>query len=206
MAKGGWGVTVNIELYTAKTGAKSKRASIARQVSRYAQMANKRMERLESNNLQMVSAFREWERQGEPHYSVKGKDYNELQSEFWKIKKVLDDTTSTVRGANNYLKKMANQMGFKDMSLSQVKDNVTGYWKVFNKVQQYLSTIEGEGYNIGSPRIQEMITNYVKTSKRDLNTVEELNNALSSVIQEVGEYAQMPEELITGYKVWYEVW
>lgn len=206
MAKGRWGVTVHVELQFTETNGKAKRASIARQVSRYAQMANKRMQRLEDNNLEMVSAFKEWERQGQPHYSVKGKSYNELQSEFWKIKKVLDDTTSTVRGANNYLKKMANQMGFKSMSLSEVKENVVGYWKVFSKVQQYLSTIESEGYNIGSPRIQEMITNYVKTSKRNLNTVEELNNALASVINEVGEYAQVPETLLTGANIWYEVW
>lgn len=200
------GIIINVELYTEKTGAKSKRDSIARQVSRYAQMANKRMQRLEDNNLQMVGAFKEWERQGKPHYSVKGKDYNELQSEFWKIKKVLDDTTSTVRGANYYLRNIASQMGFKNMSLSQIKENVVGYWKVFSRVKQYLSTVENEGYNIGSPRIQEMITNYVTTSKRDLNNVEDLNNALSSIIQEVGEYAQMPEEMLAGAKVWYEVW
>ena len=64
------GIIINVELQTEKTGAKSKRDSIARQVSRYAQMANKRMQRLEDNNLQMVGAFKEWERQGKPHYSV----------------------------------------------------------------------------------------------------------------------------------------
>lgn len=203
-----WGGTVHIIYHTEKTHAQSKRNQLARQVSRLAQMANKRMSRLEKNNLDMVNAFKIWESQGKPHYSVKGKSYNELQSEYWKIKKVLDDSTSTVKGANDYLKRMANNIGFRGMTLNEIKQNITGYWKVFSKVQQYLSTIENEGYNIGSPRIQEMISNYVKTSKRNLNTVEELNNALNSVLVEVAQYAQLPEELtkVVIDNVWFELW
>lgn len=203
-----WGGTVHIIYHTEKTHAQSKRNQLARQVSRLAQMANKRMSRLEKNNLDMVNAFKIWEKQGKPHYSVKGKSYNQLQSEYWKIKKVLDDSTSTVKGANEYLRKMANNIGFRGMTLNEIKQNITGYWKVFSKVQQYLSTIENEGYNIGSPRIQEMISNYVKTSKRNLNTVEELNNALNSVLVDVAQYAQVPEELtrIVIDNVWFELW
>lgn len=203
-----WGVTVGIQYHIEKTSAQSKRNQLARQVSRYAQMANKRMSRLEANHLDMVNAFKIWESQGKPHYSVKGKSYNELQSEFWKIKKVLDDETSTVKGANDYLRKMANNIGFRGMTLNEIKQNVVGYWKVFSKVQQYLSTIESEGYNIGSPRIQEMISNYVTTSKRELNTVEELNTALQNVLSEVAEYAQMPEEVVQLVidKTWVTVW
>lgn len=203
-----WGGTVHIIYHTEKTHAQSKRNQLARQVSRLAQMANKRMSRLEKNNLDMVNAFKIWESQGKPHYSVKGKSYNELQSEYWKIKKVLDDSTSTVKGANDYLKRMASNIGFRGMTLNEIKQNITGYWKVFSKVQQYLSTIENEGYNIGSPRIQEMISNYVKTSKRTLNTVEELNNALNSVLVEVAQYAQLPEELtrVVIDNVWFELW
>lgn len=203
-----WGGTGHIVFHIEKTNAQSKRNQLARQVSRLAQMANKRMSRLEKNNLDMVNAFKIWEKQGKPHYSVKGKSYNELQSEYWKIKKVLDDSTSTVKGANDYLKRMANNIGFRGMTLNEIKQNITGYWKVFSKVQQYLSTIENEGYNIGSPRIQEMISNYVKTSKRDLNTVEELNNALNSVLVEVAQYAQLPEELVTVVidNWWFELW
>lgn len=203
-----WGGTVHIIYHNEKTHAQSKRNQLARQVSRLAQMANKRMSRLEKNNLDMVNAFKIWESQGKPHYSVKGKSYNELQSEYWKIKKVLDDSTSTVKGANDYLKRMASNIGFRGMTLNEIKQNITGYWKVFSKVQQYLSTIENEGYNIGSPRIQEMISNYVKTSKRTLNTVEELNNALNSVLVEVAQYAQLPEELtrVVIDNVWFELW
>lgn len=200
------GVTITLSFDVVKTGASAKRREIARQVQRYADMANKRMARLEKNSLNMVSAYSTWERQGKPHYSTKGKSYNELQSEFWKIKKVLDDNTSTVKGANAYLKKFANNVGFKNMTLNEIKNNIRGYWKVFSKVEQYLSTIESTGYNIGSPRIQEMISNYVKTSKRTLDTVEDLTQAMESVLSEISVYAQLPDEVMVNIKSGYTVW
>lgn len=182
----------------------NKRNILAKEVSRLAQMANKRLQRLENNDLTMTSAYRTWESQGKPHYSVKGKDYQGLQSEYWKIKKVIDNTTSTVRGANAYLRKSAGLLGFNSNdTLANIKSNLSGYWELYSKVEQYMSTIENEGYNIGSPRLQEMVSNYVKTNKGALQDVDSINDSLENIVNQIQEtYGISPT--IQNWHTWIE--
>lgn len=182
----------------------NKRNILAKEVSRLAQMANKRLQRLENNDLTMTSAYRTWESQGKPHYSVKGKDYQGLQSEYWKIKKVIDNTTSTVRGANAYLRKSAGLLGFNSNdTLANIKSNLSGYWELYSKVEQYMSTIENEGYNIGSPRLQEMVSNYVKTNKGALQDVDSINDSLENIVNQIqATYGISPT--IQNWHTWIE--
>lgn len=187
---------ITVEAVFNEKSANNARQVLAKEVSRMAQMINKRMVRLERNNLQMVSAYKEWERQGKPHYGVKGKSYNELQSEYWKLKKIIDDITSTVTGANNYLKDMGKRLGFGDnfkkSQMEDLKANLNGYWRLYHRIEEYVSSLQGEGYNIGSPRIQEMITNYIKENNANLRTIDELNSALEVIVNQVNEYIQNP--------------
>lgn len=180
------------------------RNALAKEVSRLAQMANKRMQRLENNDLQMSSAYKTWESQGKPHYSVRGKDYQGLQSEYWKIRKVIDNVSSTVRGANAQLRKTASALGFNgNDTLSNIKSNLSGYWELYSKVQQYMGTIENEGYNIGSPRLQEMISNYVKTNKGALNDVDSINDSMKNIVDQIQQtYGISPT--IENWHTWIE--
>ena len=70
---------------------------LKKETSRLASMANKRLDRLESNNLTMMPSYMSWQANGAIRFSVKGKTYNQLQSEYWRVKHFLDERTSTVR-------------------------------------------------------------------------------------------------------------
>lgn len=183
---------------------RKKRNELAKEVSRMAQMANKRITRLEKNNLQMTSAYKTWERQGKPHYSVRGKDYQQLQSEYWKIKKVIDNENSLVKTANANLRQMNVELGFAETkNMDTVKQNLNGFWDVFSKIKQYTDTLEGSDYNIGSPRIKEMISDYVKTNKVDLSNIDEVKSVIEKIKLDVDEYASIPYDVSS--KAWVTV-
>lgn len=197
IATGGVEITITQQV---NKQALAKRNALAKQVSQIAQMLNKRMARLEKGGYTMTSAMREWEKQGKPHYSVKGKSYNELQSMYWDMMRIVNNTTSTVTGAKQYLKEMASRMGFENMSLSEIKANITGFWEVYNKAKDYVDTLENEyGYRVGSLRLQEMISDYVKTNESDFTSIDELNDALQSVLDEINSYVQAPEDVIDTF-------
>lgn len=195
---------VHVAITISDNSKKKKRNELAKEVSRLAQMANKRISRLEKNNLQMTSAYKTWERQGKPHYSVKGKNYQQLQSEYWKIKKVIDNENSLVKTANANLKKTNIELGFAETNnMETIKANLNGFWDVFSKIKQYTDTLEQSDYNIGSPRIKEMISDYVKTNKADLSNIDDVQSAIEKIKSDVDEYASIPFDIST--KAWVTV-
>ena len=101
--------------------ASDKYLQLKKEVSRMASQANKRLVRLESNELTELPAYQSWVDGGAIKFSVKGKDYNQLQAEFWRLKNFLDNKTSLVRQANKYLRDMANVTGIKYGNLSELK-------------------------------------------------------------------------------------
>lgn len=195
---------VHVAITISDDSKRKKRNELAKEVSRMAQMANKRINRLEKNNLQMTSAYKTWERQGKPHYSVKGKNYQQLQSEYWKIKKVIDNENSLVKTANANLRQMNIELGFAETkNMNTIKQNLNGFWDVFSKIKQYTDTLEGSDYNIGSPRIKEMISDYVKTNKVDLSNIDEVKSAIEKIKTDVDEYASIPYDVSS--KAWVTV-
>ena len=59
----------------------TEQKALRAQVSRLASMANKRLERLEKNELTSSPAYQKWEQDGRHRFSVSGKSYSEVQSE-----------------------------------------------------------------------------------------------------------------------------
>ena len=117
--------------------ASDKYKALRKEVSRMASAANKRLNRLQANDLQALPAFQAWEQNGAIKFSVKGKDYNQLQSEYWRLKNFLDDRTSTVRGANDFLREMAKNTGIKYNGLADLKEKSRSFFELAEKIKQY---------------------------------------------------------------------
>ena len=95
--------------YISKENVKAVKA----EMSKLASMANKRIARLESANLESSPAYKKWVDDGSVKFGVKGKTHNELQAELSRLKNFINAETSTVRGVNNTLKEMAKNTGIK---------------------------------------------------------------------------------------------
>ena len=92
------------------------------EVSRKASMANKRLVRLEKNNLTSSPAYQKWvDYKGGIKFSVRNKDYNQLQQELARVNQFIESKTSTVRGLNKVLKEMAKNTGIKYGSIKELQ-------------------------------------------------------------------------------------
>lgn len=138
------------------------------EASRLAALANKRVQRLEDNNLTETPAYKTYLESGGKKFGVKGKDYNEVQKELAKLRKFIDAKTSTVRGANNVLKEIAENTGIKYKNLKELREKSGKFFELASKVEQYLRTVEDMASAIGYQQIWEAITTYTDEAKINL--------------------------------------
>lgn len=148
--------------------ASDKYLELKKEVSRMASMANKRLNRLESNNLTLLPAYREWEQHGAIKFSVRGKNYNQLQSEYWRLKRFLDDRTSTVRQANKFLREMSENTGIKYRGLEDLKNKSTQFFELAEKIKQYNMSINQSAQALDYQKIWQQINTYVNSTNTDL--------------------------------------
>lgn len=180
--------------------ASDKYLELKKEVSRMASMANKRLNRLESNNLTLLPAYREWEQHGAIKFSVRGKNYNQLQSEYWRLKHFLDDRTSTVRQANKFLCEMAENTGIKYRGLEDLKSKSKQFFELAEKIKQYNMLINQSAQALDYQKIWQQINTYVKNTNTDLASAISSDEQLERFLQFM-EKVQPVEDKKEGYAV-----
>lgn len=148
--------------------ASDKYKELRKEVSRMASMANKRIDRLERNNLTMLPAYQAWESNGAVKFSVKGKSYEETQAEYWRLKKFLDDRTSTVKQANSFLKEMAENTGIQYNGLEDLKAKSAKFFELADLIKQYNQSINQSAQALDYQKIWKDINTYVLDTDADL--------------------------------------
>lgn len=133
------------------------------EVSRKVSMANKRLRRLERNDLHSSPAYREWKKmKGGKNFSVRNKEYRELQKENARLNHFLQSKTSTVRGANKVLKAMAKNTGMKYHGMKELHAKSAKFFKLASKVSQYLHSANGASGAIGYQAVWHSVNNYME--------------------------------------------
>ena len=148
--------------------ASDKYKELRKEVSRMASMANKRIDRLERNNLTMLPAYQAWEKNGSVRFSVKGKSYEETQAEYWRLKKFLDDRTSTVKQANDFLSEMAENTGIQYNGLEDLKTKSAKFFELADLTKQYNQSINQSAQALDYQKIWKDINTYVLDTDADL--------------------------------------
>ena len=169
-----------------KAGVKKAQAEFRKEVSRLASLANKRIQRLEAAKLTDSPAYQKWVENGGVKFGVKGKTYNQLQSEMARLNRFINAQTSTVRGINSNLKEMAANTGIKYGTLKELRSKATSFFELASKVEQYLRTVNDMASAIGYNKIWEVINEYVEKERIDLsgaeNNIDELTKMVSELI------------------------
>jgi hypothetical protein len=179
--------------------ASEKYLALKKEVSRMVSMANKRLRRLERNELTDLPAYQSWVEGGAVKFSVKGKDYNQLQSEFWRLKRFLDNKTSLVRQANKYLREMAENTGIKYNSLADLKAKSKEFFKLADKIKEYYKMSEMNALALDYQKIWEQINVQIKQGVLDLTGVESTEETLQRFINEIDRVSQV-ENNQEGFK------
>ena len=175
--------------------------------SRLVSMANKRLVRLEENELTDSPAYEKLvgDDGEKPRFSIRGKDYNEVQREVAKMNRFLNAQTSTIRGANRVLKEMAKNTGIKYKNLKELRSKASQFFELASKVEQYLRTVDDMASAIGYQKIWEAVNNYVKDSGREIEgaqkSIEQMTSEIAEAIKEAKkkEYIISNDNMVTGW-------
>lgn len=152
----------------------AERKKLAAEVQKMAAQANRRLERLERNGLQTVSAYMRWQENGGVRFSVKGKSYQELQREYWRVKNFLDAKTSTVRGAKENMKKIATEImrlkgsNVEGMSTRQLVSLTSNFFKIKEQIEKNYEQVNDNAKRLDYQRIMNEITNYFQSDAQEL--------------------------------------
>ena len=168
-----------------KAGVKQAQAEFRKEVSRLASLANKRIQRLEDAKLTDSPAYQKLVENGSVKFGVKGKTYNQLQSEMARLNRFINAQTSTIRGINSNLKEMAANTGIKYGTLKELRSKAANFFELSSKVEQYLRTVNDMASAIGYHKIWEVINEYVEREKIDLSGAENNIDELSKMVSEL---------------------
>lgn len=143
--------------------------------SRLVSASNKRLKRLEQTKLGVHAPAYASVRARGSKFSVRGKNMNQLKSEFATAKHFLGMKTSTAKGWNRYRTMMEIRTGqFTDgESLNWSGRTWSKYWEVYRKFQE----IHGGTFKKGdSDRIQQLLTEIMESGdkRKRAKTFEEI--------------------------------
>ena len=174
------------------------------EVSRKASLANKRLARLEKNNLQDSPAYKKLMESGGGKFSIRGKTGSELSRELIRINNFIDMKTSTVKGLNQVLKDTADRVGVKYKDMKQLQQYSSRFFELYNKSLQYLDTVEKMGHAFDSTEIMETVRQLVKQEKINLEdsekSIEDMVERVTNMLTEIDN----PREQVSGDD-WYRL-
>ena len=155
------------------------------EASRKVSMANKRLKRMEEQNLTMSPAFKKWIDEGGQKFGIKGKTTTEVKAEVARLNKFLNQTTSTVRGTKKYMSNIANQVGIKQWgSFDSLNAQLKDFFEVSNRVQEYLKNTKEVSVSIGYKKIWEQVNEYAETVGTEFASMtDDIVEVASSIIQ-----------------------
>lgn len=180
---------INVEIPTKELQAKKARISAyRRKASRLADVANKRIARLEKNGLQDSPAYKN-HIEGKGRFGIKGKTYNEVQKEVARMNKFIDSQTSTIKGVNTTLKELAANTGIKYKNLTELRAKASKFFELSSKVEQYLRQVEDMASAINYKQIWEAVNKYTQEARIDLSkSGDNLDDMIASITEALKEY------------------
>ena len=162
--------------------------AMRKEASRLASLANKRVARLERNELKDSPAYKQYIESG-GKFGVKGKDYNQVQQELSRLRRFIDSQTSTVKGTINNLKAMAANTGIQYKNLKDLKTKSAKFFELAGKVEQYLRSVDDMASAVGYQKIWEAINEYTDKARIDLGDSErDIDSMIADVTTAIKEY------------------
>ena len=153
--------------------------------------AKRNIRDLQRHNLGDTPAIQKLEENGKIKFSVKGKTYNELQSDYFRLKRFAESETSTVQGAKNVLENIARNTGIQYDDLNDLINKSRVFFDIASKVEQILESQSQLAFTMGYQTIWTAVNNMVERKKinlRDIHNIEESANIVYDSL--INEYLQ----------------
>lgn len=164
------------------------------EASRKVSMANKRLKRIEQQNLTMSPSYKKWIDEGGQKFGIKGKSMEEVRLEVARLNKFLKQTTSTVTGTKKYLANIANQVGIKQWgSFQSLNNQLRGFFEVADRLQEYLKNSKEVSVSIGYKKIWEQVTEYAETTGKEFLSLNDDIVEIANTILQANSYSKLDD-------------
>ena len=164
------------------------------EASRKVSMANKRLKRMEQQNLSMSPAYKKWIDEGGQKFGIRGKSMEEVRVEVARLNKFLKQTTSTVRGTKKYLRNIAGQVGIKQWgSFQSLNHQLRGFFEVADRVQEYLKNSKEVAVSIGYKKIWEQVNEYAETVGKEFTSLNDDVAEIANTILQANSYSKLDD-------------
>ena len=157
--------------------------------------AKRNIRDLQRHNLGDTPAIQKLEENGKIKFSVKGKTYNELQSDYFRLKRFMEAETSTVKGATNVLENIAKNINIQYNDLNEIIVKSRVFFDIASKVEQILEAQSQLAFTMGYQTIWTAVNNMVERKKinlQDMPSIEEAANIVYDSL--INEYLQEERE------------
>jgi hypothetical protein len=164
--------------------------------------AKRNIRDLQRHNLGDTPAIQKLEENGKIKFSVKGKTYNELQSDYFRLKRFAESETSTVKGATNVLENIARNTNIQYDDLNDLISKSRVFFDIASKVEQILEAQSQLAFTMGYQTIWTAVNNMVERKKinlRDIHNIEESAKIVYDSL--INEYLQeeMEESILSEF-------
>lgn len=172
----------------------AKERKYRQEASRKVSMANKRLKRLEEQNLTMSPAYKKFIDEGGQKFGIRGKSKEEVKMEVARLNQFLKMTTSTVKGTKQYMTNIASEVGIKQWgSFQSLNAQLKGFFDVSEKVREYLKNVKEISVSIDYKKIWELVSEYAETVGKDFNSLNEDIVEIAENILKANTYSKVDE-------------
>ena len=153
--------------------------------------AKRNIRDLQRHNLGDTRAIQKLEENGKIRFSVKGKTYNELQSDYFRLKRFAEAETSTVKGATAVLENIARNTGIHYNNLDDLITQSKVFFDIASKVEQILEAQSQLAFTMGYQTIWTAVNNMVERKAINLRDIHNIEQAANIVYENlINEYLQ----------------
>ena len=168
--------------------AKLNLADLKALTQRLVSASNKRLKRLGSSNVGDYSSALQGRKKSGGRFSTKGKNINELRSEFRKAKAFLKSKTSTITGTRKFINTMSKKIT--GSSLDKVggfksERTYKRFWNLYHDLEQTQSGLIG--IVGGSAEVQKIVYDAMKNNRSNAGAMEEINQRLDELYEDLND-------------------
>lgn len=142
--------------------------------------ANSLLQKLEQNNLENTPSYHTFTTaEGRSRFGIKGLRNDQVNEEWQKVKAFLDNTTSTVKGAKNFVKEASRTMGVSTKDFSLVYPN---FWKIADALRATLEGSKASYLALDSDRVVDTVREVLERHYQGVTEIENLAESIDSAI------------------------
>lgn len=170
----------------------SKKEQLQSEVDIMAKEANERLTDLRQNDLEQSPAYTKWVEGGSVAFGVRGKTYQEVQSEFWRVKNFLDAKTSTVSGAKDVLSKVSELVG---VDTDMTAKEASNYFTLADRIKQYYEMSGESAKALDYQAIWEVVNIAIQKGAVTLDRNDYTVSEIERILEEIKGIERQEEEL-----------